>query len=127
MNLALDTNRYTDLARGEASILSLAESADHLWLPFVVVAELRYGFLRGTRQRENERWLEKFIGRRDVTVLFPDERTLLHYASVRSQLTDQGTPIPMNDLWIAALVIQHGLVLCTRDAHFDHLPQVSRV
>ena len=61
-----------------------------------------------------------------VRLLVPDEQTTHHYAAVFRQLRQQGTPIPTNDVWIAALVIQHGLVLSSRDAHFDHLPQILR-
>jgi len=57
-------------------------------------------------------------------VLFADEQTIEQYVSLFRQLRRQGTPIPTNDLWIAALVLQHGLVLCARDRHFDHLPQI---
>ncbi len=63
---------------------------------------------------------------RGVSVLFSDEQTAHHYAAVFRQLRRQGTPIPTNDLWIAALVLQHDLVLHARDRHFDRLPQLVR-
>ena len=62
-----------------------------------------------------------------VDVLHPDEQTTHHYGAVYRQLRKQGTPIPTNDMWIAALVLQHSLVLCARDLHFDVLPQLPRV
>jgi predicted nucleic acid-binding protein len=62
-----------------------------------------------------------------VSILFADEQTTHHYANVYRQLRMQGTPIPTNDIWIAALVLQHDLALCARDDHFDHLPQLVRV
>ena len=60
-------------------------------------------------------------------MLFADGQTTHHYASVFRQLRKQGTPIPTNDMWLAALVLQHNLVLYARDKHFDHLPQVVLV
>ena len=127
MRLALDTNRYTDLTRGDAAVVMLVERAEEVLLPFIVLAELRAGFSVGTRGAENERVLRRFLMKRGVTVLFADEQTIEQYVSVFRQLRRQGTPIPTNDLWIAALVLQHGLVLCARDRHFDHLPQIIQV
>lgn len=126
MRLALDTNRYTDLARGEAATVALVEHADGVFLPFAVLAELRAGFAVGRRGAENERVLRRFLMKPGVALLFPDDQTTHHYAAIFRQLRGQGTPIPTNDLWIAALVLQHDLVLCDRDRHFDHLPQIPR-
>jgi len=55
------------------------------------------------------------------------ERTTHEYSRLAAQLRKQGTPIPTNDLWIAALALQHGLTLYARDRHFDHLPQLPRL
>jgi tRNA(fMet)-specific endonuclease VapC len=124
MRLALDANRYTDLCRGADEVVTLVERAEAVLLPFIVLAELRAGFSAGTRGKENERVLRVFLMKPGVSVLFADEQTVQHYVAVFRQLRRQGTPIPTNDLWIAALVLQHDLVLCTRDRHFDHLPQL---
>ena len=124
VRLALDTNRYTDLCRGVPTVVALVERAEAVHLPFIVLAELRAGFAVGTRGAENERVLRRFLMKPGVTVLFADERTIQHYVAVFRQLRQQGTPIPTNDLWIAALVLQHDLVLCARDRHFDQLPQI---
>ena len=64
---------------------------------------------------------------RGVEVFFADEQTTHHYANLYRQLRQQGTPIPTNDIWIAALVVQHDLALHARDKHFDFLPQLVRV
>jgi predicted nucleic acid-binding protein len=61
-----------------------------------------------------------------VEVQYPDEQTTHHYASIFAQLRRQGTPIPTNDIWIAALVLQHDLVLLTDDTHFSNIPQIAR-
>ena len=127
MRLALDTNRYSDLCRGLPAVVELVEQAEAVFLPFVVVAELRAGFAVGKRGAENERILQRFVMKPGVGALFADEQTTHFYAATYRQLRQQGTPIPTNDMWIAALVLQHGLALCARDRHFDHLPQLSRV
>ena len=126
MRIALDANRYTDMSRGDESVAELIELAESVWLPFVVVGELRAGFAAGARRGENEGLLARLLSRPGIEVLLADEQTTHHYATLYAQLRRQGTPIPTNDLWIAALVVQHDLTLCTRDAHFDRLPQVLR-
>ena len=127
MRLAIDTSRYTDLARGIAGVVEAVESATSVHMPFVVLAELRAGFALGRAGAENERFLARFLMVPDVSVLYPDDQTTRQYAALFRQLRSQGTPIPTNDLWIAALVLQHGLTLCDRDSHFDALPQLMRV
>ena len=126
MRIALDTNRYVDLCRGSAETVALLEEAEAIMLPFVVVGELRAGFVHGRRQAENERILRRFLLKDGVRVLLADDQTTHHYASVFRQLRRQGTPIPTNDMWLAALVLQHNLALHARDKHFDHLPQIVR-
>lgn len=126
MKLALDTNAYGAAARGEPRAVGLVRAADRVVLPFVVLAELRAGFAYGTVGRRNEAALTRFLTSPRVEALYADEQTTHHYASVFAQLKRQGTPIPTNDLWIAALVLQHDLVLFTLDSHFAHLPQIAR-
>jgi len=126
MRLALDTNTYVRMIRGERQIVDLVEDADAVFLPFAAIAELRAGFFGGSRSGRNERELTKFLNSLGVEVLYADEQTTHHYARIYVQLRKQGTPIPVNDLWIAALVVQHDLMLCSGDRHFDHLPQLLR-
>ncbi|OFW47759.1 MAG: twitching motility protein PilT [Acidobacteria bacterium RIFCSPLOWO2_12_FULL_67_14b] len=127
MTVALDTNRYVDLCKGVVETVGLLEEAESIVLPFVVLGELRAGFAHGRQPAENERILRRFLLKVGVRVLFADDQTTHHYASVFRQLRRQGTPIPTNDMWLAALVLQHNLALHARDRHFDHLPQLVRV
>jgi tRNA(fMet)-specific endonuclease VapC len=127
VRLALDTNRYTDLCRGNVTVVHEVELADEIWLPFIVLGELRAGFAVGSHGHRNEAVLRRFLLKSGVGVLYADEQTTHHYATVYRQLRKQGTPIPTNDMWIAALVLQHSLVLFARDTHFDVLPQLTRV
>jgi predicted nucleic acid-binding protein len=126
MKLALDTNRYTDFCRDVEGVRLTLERALQIYVPVVVLAELRAGFAVGKRGAENERTLRRFLMKDGVELLFADEQTTHHYASVYRQLRAQGTPIPTNDMWIAALVLQHNLTLYARDDHFDRLPQIAR-
>jgi len=127
MRIVIDTNRYRDFCVGVPEVVECFRAADQIYLPFVTLAELRAGFLCGTRARRNESVLARFLNRPRVTVLYPDEETTRHYAQMFRQLRQQGTPIPTNDVWIAALTEQHNLLLYSRDSHFDHLPQLPQV
>ena len=127
MNMAIDTNRYRDFCEGNKQVLERFQTADRIVLPFPVLAELRAGFACGSMAKKNEMVLNVFLNRPRVVVLFADEQTTFHYARIFAQLRAQGTPIPTNDMWIAAIVQQHNLMLYSRDAHFDHLPQLARL
>lgn len=127
MRIALDTNRYVDLCRSLPETVSLIHEAREVFLPFIVVGELRAGFAKGSREAENERVLRRFLSKPSVEIAFADDQTTHYYASVFRQLQKQGTLIPTNDMWIAALVLQHNFTLHARDAHFDHLPQLARI
>lgn len=127
MRLALDTNAYRLFMEGDRGAVALVRQADQVCLPVPVIAELRFGFLNGTRGRKNEATLAEFLDAERVRVLDCDERTTVFYAQLKAQLKGQGTPIPLNDVWIAALALQHQAVLFTRDRDFDRLPQLPRV
>lgn len=127
MKLILDTNRYRDLDQGVPEIVNAIAQATEVGIPFVVLAELHVGFRGGSKRAENERRLAKFLAQPGVRLLWPDETTVDIVANLSIQLNRQGTPIPAHDIWIAALAIQHQMRLCTRDKHFDHLSQITRV
>ena len=126
MNVALDTNAYSDFMRGDSARVQIIRTASQIQLPLMVLGELRAGFAAGSQKSANAANLQRFLGSPRVTVLLPDEQTTHHYAQLYLQLRKKGVAIPTNDLWIAALVVQHNLVLCTSDTHFQHLPQVMR-
>ncbi|MEI6564975.1 MAG: type II toxin-antitoxin system VapC family toxin [bacterium] len=126
MRIAIDTNSYRDFCEGASEAVESLAHASEIHIPYVTLAELRAGFLCGTVARRNERILIQFLNRPRVHILLPDEATTHHYARVFAQLRAQGTPIPTNDMWIAALVLQHDLQLYSHDGHFSHLPQIPR-
>lgn len=125
MKLAIDTNRYRDLCEGRDEVLEVFRRAETIALPLPVLAELRAGFAFGSLAKKNESTLTLFLNEPNVEVLAPDEQSTFFYARLYRQLRTQGTPIPTNDLWIAALVEQHRLLLYTRNRHFHHLPQLA--
>jgi len=118
----LDTSAYASLMRGDAEILELLSQATQLFVPSIVLGELHSGFRRGSRMVENERQLRAFLGKPSVTVLDVTAETANRYAEVDVYLWNKGRPIPRNDVWIAALALENGCVLITRDAHFRELP-----
>ena len=127
MRIACDTNRYVDFARGLPDAVSVVRGAESIFIPVVVLGELRAGFHCGTKGTENERNLILFLSSSRVSILHTTAQTTHHYGQLFKQLRHQGTPIPTNDIWIAALVIEHNLALWDRDSHFNHLPQIPRV
>ena len=127
VEIVIDTNRYRDFVDGLAETVAVFRTSPRIHVPFVVVAELRAGFALGSRAIENERVLEQFLHRPRVEILIPTLDTTRHYANLYRQLRSAGTPIPTNDLWIAALVVQHELTLYSRAAHFDALPQLPKL
>jgi tRNA(fMet)-specific endonuclease VapC len=126
VRVALDTNRLTDLFQGDTELADRLGKCDEVWLPLVVLGEIQAGFYGGSQQHRNEVLLRNFLMKPTVGILAPTRDTAEHYARLFVQLKRAGTPIPDNDLWIAALVLQHDLVLITRDRHFERVPQLPR-
>ncbi len=124
MKILIDSNRYRDFCEGRPDAVGVIQQADEIGFPIIVLGELRAGFACGTRGLANEAVLTRFLNSPRVRLLPVDEDTTHHYAYLFRQLRQQGTPMPTNDLWIAALALQHGLAVFTRDAHFQLLPQL---
>lgn len=126
MRVALDTNRLTDLFQGDTVLAERLERCEEVWLPLVVLAEIKAGFYGGTQGHRNEILLRTLLTQTTVGVLLPSRETAEQYARLFVQLKRAGTPVPDNDLWIAALALQHDLLLITRDQHFERIPQLVR-
>jgi tRNA(fMet)-specific endonuclease VapC len=120
----LDTNRLTDLFQGDTALAEWLGICDEVWVPLIVLAEIKAGFYGGTQQHRNENLLSKFLAKNTVGVLMPGRETAEQYARLFVQLKRAGTPVPDNDLWIAALALENDLVLITRDQHFERIPQL---
>ena len=126
MIIAIDTNVYSEFMRGDSHCLSTLERATEIVVPIIVLAELRAGFAVGTRSRTNLEALEEFLQLPNISILSPDPLTAVFYADVFKSLRQQGTPIPSNDIWIAALAIQHNIPLFSMDKHFDRVANLLR-
>ena len=124
IKVMLDTSAYSALLRGNAEVKQAVQEADEIFLNPVVLGELYAGFAMGGREKKNLKILKEFLSspRAQVTVL--DEETSERYAAIFTYLRARGTPIPTNDLWIAATAMQHGLKLLTTDAHYRNVPQI---
>ena len=125
MRVALDTNRLTDLFQGDAALAEWLGICDEVWSPLIVLGELKARFYGSTQQTRNEALLQGLLAKTTGGVLLPSRETAEHYARLFVQLKRVGTPVPDNDLWIAALVLEHDLRLITRDRHFQRIPQLS--
>jgi tRNA(fMet)-specific endonuclease VapC len=96
-----------------------------LLLPVIVLGEFRFGIAQSRHRHEYEEWLESDLHR--FVILEIEEQTKHHYADIRVQLKRRGTPVPANDVWIAAIALQHRLEIVSRDAHFDAIHDIQRV
>lgn len=127
MRISLDTNRYVDLIAAVPETVEIISQAEEILVPFVVLAELHDGFLGGNRKTRNVEVLNRFLDLPIVDVVFADAQTVGIWAELSSSLRRKGISMPHNDIWIAAISIQNGARLYTRDSHFDHMPQVLKV
>lgn len=122
--MILDTNAVSAFLTEDASLLAMLGNTPELHLPTIVLGEYHFG-LKGSRKRRELLPLLDAL-QADCIVLVVDALTAIEYAEVRSELKAAGTPIPGNDLWIAALARQHALEVASNDAHFDCVAGVTR-
>jgi predicted nucleic acid-binding protein len=126
VRVALDTNRLTDLLRGDAELAEMLGACEEVWVPLFVLAEMKAGFHGGNQRHRNEILLQRFLAKKTVDVLLPGRQTAEQWARLFVQLKRAGTPVPHADLWIGALALEHDLTLITRDRHFENIPQLMR-
>lgn len=123
--MILDTNALSAVVEGDPVLAPLLQRAAQIAIPVIVLGEYRYGISHSRNRRQYEEWLTEYL--RNFRILEVEERTTIPYGRVRSELKKAGTPIPSNDVWIAALCRQHALPLLSRDRHFDLVPGIQRV
>lgn len=123
--MILDTNGLSALAEGEPTLDSILREAAHVAIPVIVLGEYRYGISHSRYRKHYERWLSEYLS--SFRILDVDERTTVFYSAVRTELKKAGTPIPSNDIWIAALCRQQSLPLLSRDRHFDAVRGITRL
>jgi tRNA(fMet)-specific endonuclease VapC len=117
--ILLDTNAYTAFMLGSREVVEVLAHAERLYLNSIVLGELLGGFAAGTREAKNRAELARFLESPRVHMLPVTAQTADSYALVYASLRRKGTPIPTNDLWIAASALEHGAALLTRDVHFS--------
>lgn len=125
--MLMDTSAYSAFKRGHGEVIELVRSTSRILLPAVVVGELLAGFEFGARRERNRAELEEFLAASRVAVTPITRSTAERYAVIYQYLRDKGTPVPTNDLWIAATAMEHGAVVVTTDGHFSLMPQVMAV
>jgi tRNA(fMet)-specific endonuclease VapC len=119
MRLCLDTSAYSNFKSGDPQTVSIISSAKDVGVPAIVLGELRGGFALGSRREKNEAELRSFLDSPPVRVLEVNEETSQFYAQIFVELRQGGTPIPTNDMWIAAMALQEGATILTCDSHFE--------
>ena len=122
--MILDTNALSAFADGEPGVGELLRQQPRAAIPVVALGEFRYGIAQSKYRARYESWLTEQLRRFEVLAITAD--TTLSYARLRTQLRRAGRPIPANDAWIAALALQHGLPVLSRDEHFDAVTGVER-
>jgi predicted nucleic acid-binding protein len=120
----LDTSGYSGLANKNPRLVQALEEAEAIFISAVVLGELLAGFRKGSRYEKNQKLLQEFLEKEAVEILAIDEETALRYAVIQHSLWTAGTPIPTNDIWIAASAMQYGLRILTTDAHYQSVSQV---
>ena len=127
MRIVLDTNGYSALANGNAQVAEILESVEEVVVPAAVVGELTYGFLKGTRSSANEAALNRFFEQDGVSFQPVTRNIAERYGYVKAALRKRGTPIPENDIWIAATALETGCRLLSYDGHFDKVGGLVRI
>ena len=123
--MILDTNALSAWAEGRAAVESPLRVADRLVVPSVVLGEFYFGIRQSRHRTRYEEWLARYLPLTEIAIV--TSSTADAYADIRLELKRRGTPIPPNDVWIAALARQHGLAVLSNDGHFDIVDGVRRI
>jgi tRNA(fMet)-specific endonuclease VapC len=122
--IMLDTNAYTRLLLGDKNVLNTTASVELIFMSIFVIGELHAGFQGGTKKKEKKDILRRFLTKPTVKILNATFETAEVFGTLKSQLKQAGTPLPINDIWIAAHGIETGSVIITYDQHFHKIPGI---
>ena len=126
MKLVLDTNIYCDYAEGLPDVVdAIATYGQSILIPSVVLGELLFGFMKGSRQQFNEKKLRQIVSRLKIEIIDVNVDVARKYAMIYLSLQKRGIKIPINDVWIAACCMEVGGTLLTRDKHFESVEQIE--
>lgn len=123
--IMLDTNAYAALLSGDVRVRETLATASEILLPLFVLGELEAGFRGGTRYKENNAILRRFLSRPGIREASAGHATALVYGEIKHALKQAGTPVPNNDMWIAAAALEHAATLVTYDRHFLAIPRLK--
>lgn len=121
----LDTSAYSRFQLGESQVRGLIDGAVWIGFPAIALGELRAGFMQGRDRDRNDQVLAEFLANPVVEVLAVDDEVSLQYAEIVLELRRKGTPIPTNDIWIAATAARAGAIVLTYDDHFRAVTRVG--
>lgn len=121
----LDTNILIGFFGHDEAITAQIKTAQEILIPSIVIGELYYGAFNSQRKKENVEKIDTFQNK--VPIISCDQSTAKFYGQIKAQLKSKGTPIPENDIWVAALSFQHQITLVSRDAHFTKIEGLDLV
>ncbi len=121
-HILLDTNAYARFLVDDQQVLYALASADVVFMSIFVLGELHAGFSGGSKYQENCTVLQRFLSKSPVKILNGSLETAEIFGSLKNTLKRAGTPLPINDVWIAAHAIESGSVVITYDEHFRKIP-----
>ena len=121
----LDTSAYSHFKRGDVRVVELIDTAEWVGLPSVVIGELWMGFLQGKQATRNAEELDEFLAHSTVEELVVDRAVARIFGEIVVALRGAGTPLPTNDIWIAATAARAGATVLTYDTHFNEIPRVG--
>ena len=123
----LDTNAYSQFMAGNEGVFEIIGESDTVYISIFVLAELLYGFKNGKKEKENTHDLKLFCTKPIVKIIEAGSDTAEVYSGIKLNLRKAGTPIPNNDIWIAAHAMETGSVLVTNDLHFDYVRGIRKI
>ncbi|NCO52172.1 MAG: type II toxin-antitoxin system VapC family toxin [Deltaproteobacteria bacterium] len=124
--ILIDTNIYSNALRGQVDVVAVLRQVAHIGISAISIGELISGFQAGSKEQKNRRELALFLDSPRVQLYSIDNETAEFYSTILNQLRQNGTPIPTNDIWIAATAFQHGLPLYTLANHFSLVANLPR-
>ncbi len=125
-SILLDTNCYSAYLAGDERVLSALAEAEVVYMSIFVLGELFAGFRGGTKVRQNREYLKRFLAKRNVKTLSATQDTAEIFGDLKDKLKRSGSPLPINDVWIAAHALETGSVLITYDSHFQKITGLRR-
>ena len=128
MKIVLDTNIYCDFAEGlPDAVDAVATYGQSIFIPSVVLGELFFGFMKGSRQQFNEKKVRQVVSRLKIEIIDVNTDVARKYATIYLSFQKKGIKIPINDVWIAACCMEMGGTLLTRDKHFELVDQIEKM